>query len=247
MPRKRTPLKILHVDIETAPMNGYFWNMFPKYIPINHIASAGYTLCWSAGWEGEREYFHGSIQADGEKVMLDRIHKLLDEADAVVHYNGTSFDIPILNREFIRNEMPPPSSYHQIDLIKPVRQQFRWDSNKLDWVCQQLGLGAKTQHKGMELWTECMAGLPSAWKKMLAYNKQDVVLLKKLYRRLRPWIKNHPTTGLWIDNPTKPTCSTCGSTNLHKKGTQHNTKAASYDRYTCNSCGTPLPRWRRAA
>jgi len=198
MPRTKSPLKILHLDIETAPMLGYFWNMFPKYIPIGHVAKAGYTLCWSASWEGSHECFHASIHEDGEKGMLDKIHKLLDEADAVVHYNGTQFDIPILNREFVRNHMPPPGKYIEIDLIKPVRKQFRWDSNKLDWVCQQLKLGAKTQHKGMELWFDCMAGDEKAWKIMLAYNKQDVLLLKKLYRRLLPWIHNHPTTGLWI-------------------------------------------------
>ena len=240
MPRTKSPLKILHLDIETAPMVGYFWNMFPKYIPIGHVAKAGYTLCWTASWEGSNECFAGSVLRDGELGMLMRIHTLLDEADAVVHYNGAQFDIPILNREFIRHSIAPPGKYHQIDLIKPVRSQFRWDSNKLDWVCQQLGLGSKRKNDGMDLWTECMAGNEAAWTKMLAYNKQDVLLLKKLYKRMMPWITNHPTTGLWIDNPKRPTCSTCGSTNLQKKGRQHNTKAASYTRYRCNSCGTPL-------
>lgn len=240
MPRSKSPLKILHLDIETAPTVGYFWNLFPKYIPIENIVDAGYTLCWTASWEGEREYYSASIKEDGERAMLERIHSLLDAADAVVHYNGTSFDIPVLNREFVRRGMSPPGSYHQIDLLKTVKKQFRFESNKLDYVCQRLGLGNKIKHTGMSLWKECMAGNEAAWNKMLRYNKQDVVLLKRLYRHLRPWIHNHPTTGLWIDDPKHPTCSTCGSTDLHEKGTQHNTKAASYKRWKCNNCGTPL-------
>ena len=172
--------------------------------------------------------------------MLERVHALLDEADAVVHYNGTKFDIPTLNKEFVRNGLQPPSHYHQIDLIKTVRKQFRFASNKLDFVCQQLGLGSKQKHKGMSLWHDCMAGVASAWNQMESYNKKDVRLLKKLYHNLRPWIHNHPNVGLWITNPTKPCCPTCGSYKVQSKGTQYNTKSASYQRYKCFNCGAPL-------
>ena len=95
------------------------------------IVAPGYTLCWAAMWEGERDVEFASIK-DGEEHMLTKIHALLDEADAVVHYNGTKFDIPILNREFLRYGMAPPSHYHQIDLLKTVRKQFKFQSNKLD-------------------------------------------------------------------------------------------------------------------
>jgi len=240
MPRRKAPLKILHLDIETAPVLGFTWSLFPKFIPIDYVVDAGYTLCWCASWEGEREYYTGSIKADGEFAMLERIHALLDEADAVVHYNGTSFDIPVLNREFVRHKMHPPAPYSQIDLLTTVKKQFRFDSNKLDYVCQQLGLGAKEQHKGMKMWRDVMAGKVRAWTTFLSYNKQDVALLKKLYKRLRPWIHNHPTVGLWIEDPLNPVCSTCGSTDLVSKGEQYNTRAASYKRWKCNSCGTAL-------
>jgi len=240
MPRAKTPLKILHLDIETAPVLGYTWSLFPKFIPIDYVVDAGYTLCWAASWEGEREMFTGSIKQDGEADMLQRIHSLLDEADAVVHYNGTQFDIPTLNREFVRYKMHPPSPYSQIDLLTTVRKQFRFNSNKLDFVCQQLGLGGKEQHKGMRMWRDVMANKASAWATFLSYNKQDVMLVKKLYTRLRPWIHNHPTVGLWIEDPKKPVCATCGSADLTNKGTQYNTRAASYKRFKCNGCGTPL-------
>ena len=236
--RKNHNMKVLHLDIETAPTNVYTWSLWPKFVNPSDVQEAGYTLCWSAMWEGDRTVMYGSITEDGS--FIDKVWQLLDEADAVVHYNGSKFDIPTLNKEFLLRGLPPPSHFHQIDLLRTVRKQFRFESNKLDYVCQRLGIGAKTQHKGMALWYGCMDGDPVSWRIMERYNKQDVKLLRKLYRFLLPWIHNHPNVGMWVDDPKKPTCSNCGSQNVHKKGTQYNTKAASYDRYKCNTCGTPM-------
>ena len=70
--------------------------------------------------------------------MLEGIHKLLDEADAVIHYNGKRFDIPSLNKEFLLNGMFPPAPFKEIDLLTVARGRFRFVSNKLDYVAQQL-------------------------------------------------------------------------------------------------------------
>lgn len=238
MARKNSTIKILYLDIETAPTNVYTWSLFPKYIDPNNVQKAGYTLCWAAQWEGDREVMYGSVR-DGNKHMLDNVWALLDEADAVVHYNGTKFDIPILNRAFVEEGLSPPSFFHQIDLLKTVRKQFRFESNKLDYICQRLGLGGKVKHKGMSLWYGCMEGKLSDWRIMERYNKRDVKILKKLYKFLLPWIHNHPNVGLWT-KADKPTCHNCGSTDVSARGTQYNSNVASYKRYNCNKCHTPL-------
>ena len=41
--------------------------------------------------------------------MLKRIYDLIDEADVVVHYNGKSFDMPTLSKEFIGQGWSPPA------------------------------------------------------------------------------------------------------------------------------------------
>ena len=236
MPRRTTNIKILYLDIETTPHSGTFWNLWPKFIPIGQITTPTEILCWSAKWGNEREIMFYSHR---DKDMVHTMWDLLDEADAVVHYNGTAFDMKHLNREFVLEGLPPPSHYHQIDLLKTVRKNFKLASNKLDWVVKYFGLGGKVKHAGIELWYGCMANDQRDWKIMERYNKQDVKLLPRLYKFLLPWISNHPNLGMWVVNPSKPTCPRCASTDLVKKGTQHNTKVASYDRYRCNKCGTP--------
>jgi hypothetical protein len=80
--------------------------------------------------------------------------------------------------------------------LKVVRQHFRFPSNKLDYVAQELGLGSKEKHEGFELWVKCMQRDLAAWQKMEKYNIQDVILLEKLYTTLLPWIISTPSRGI---------------------------------------------------
>lgn len=228
-------MKTLLLDIETSPNTAFVWGLFDQNIPITAIRESSGVLCWSAKWLGKKEVMFSSVVKDGEKNMLKKIHKLLDEADAVIHYNGTRFDIPTLNKEFLLKGMTPPSPYRQIDLLRTMRSSFRFTSNKLDYVSQQLGIGEKTKHAGYQLWIDCMAKKPAAWKKMEQYNKQDVVLLEKAYERVRPWVKNHPNFNLYDGGLC---CPTCGGSKYQARGVARTT-TATYHRYQCitDNCG----------
>jgi len=236
---KTNPMRILYFDIETAPAEAVVFGLRTRYINPNAVRQPGYTLCWAAKWEGERGIIYGGRDIESEESMVIRMHRLLMEADAVVHYNGTKFDMPTLNREFIKLGLPPVSHVHEIDLLKTVRKRFRFESNKLDYVCRMLGIGAKEQHKGLSLWIECMEGCKKAWRKMQSYNKQDVRLLPKLYKKLLPWIAQHPNVGLYRESQL-PVCAHCGSTNLDALDQPYTTKTLRYQAYQCNTCQTPL-------
>ena len=178
-------MKILLLDIESAPNTAYVWGLFKQNISISQIVNSSEMLCWAAKWLGSNDIEFASIMG-GKRKMLQRIHKLLDQADAVVHYNGSRFDIPTLNKEFLQADMPPPAPYMQIDLLRTARQQFRFPSNKLDYVGKALGVGQKESHEGFELWIKCMNRDPDAWQRMEAYNKQDVLLLEQVYYKFLP-------------------------------------------------------------
>jgi len=226
-------VKVLLLDIETAPNKAYVWGLFDQNIAHNQLEESSYVLCWSAKWLGEEEIKFASCQRTSEKKMLKGIHKLLDEADVVVHYYGSKFDIPVLNREFVKYGYPPPSPYRQVDLKLACARMFKFESNKLDYVSGALELGAKVKHAGFQLWVDCMEGKPEAWAKMEEYNRYDVVLLEKLYWRLLPWIPGHPNASAYNDAEC---CPKCGGTAIQKRGTTI-ALTRRYQRYQCQGCG----------
>lgn len=234
-------MKILILDIETAPNSGYFWGLFKQNISINHLLETSRVLCFSAKWHGTRgkpefwsEFENGSVE------MLNRAWELLDEADVVLTFNGERFDLPVLNKEFIQAGMLPPLPYKSIDLYKVSKRRFRFTSHKLDHIARELGVTPKVKHEGFELWVKCMDSDPAAWRRMKRYNIGDVRTLAEVYEAMLPWIDNHPNFALYQDGPAeRPTCTNCGSTDVIKRGTQP-TKTQVYQRYQCKSCGTPL-------
>ena len=227
-------MRILLLDIETAPNIVHVWGLWQQNVGLNQIIASGYVMCWAAKWFGEREIFFDSVKQSKPRKMLQGIHKLLDEADAVVHYNGTRFDVPTLNKEFLTHGFSPPSKSKPIDLLKTARSKFRFPSNKLDYVSQILGVGHKVRHKGHQLWIDCMANDTAAWKVMEKYNKQDVVLLEKVYVKMLPWISNHPNHGTYDDTNV---CPNCGGTHYQRRGVEV-TNAYKYPRYKCMDCGS---------
>jgi predicted RNA-binding Zn-ribbon protein involved in translation (DUF1610 family) len=120
-------------------------------------------------------------------------------------------------------------------LLRVVKSQFRFPSNKLDYVAQRLSLGKKKDHEGHILWVKCMNGDKKAWKTMEEYNIQDVILLEKLYKKLLPWIKSPINLNIMKDR-NGFNCPTCGKNHLISKGFSYTTTGA-YQRYQCKACG----------
>lgn len=233
-------MKTLLLDIETAPNRVYAWGLWNQNIATNQIEEPGYTLCWAAKWVGKKEVMFSSVWTDGPDGMLNRIHALLEEADVVVHFNGLKFDIPRLNTGFLLAGIKPPAPFAQVDLYPVVKKRFAFPSNKLNYICEQLGLGSKVAHKGMQLWREVMDNNKASQATMKKYNIQDIALLENLYDRCKPWIIGHPNAALYVDS-TDPVCPHCGATHLQSRGLYH-AKTQSYSRFRCNDCG----KWSRS-
>lgn len=226
--------KILLIDIETSPNLATVWGIWQQNISLNQLLESSSTLCYAAKWLGDDEVMFKSVQNTTYKKMLKSVHKLMDEADAIIHYNGSRFDIPTLNKEFLISGMPPPSPAKQIDLLSVARKQFRFVSNKLDYVSQALGLGKKTEHMGHELWLRCMNKDKEAWAIMEEYNKNDVVLLEKVYDKFKAWCKNHVNMSLFVDGDV--VCPNCGGHHYQKRGFSY-TNTSKFQRYQCQDCG----------
>lgn len=239
LPVVRKP-KILALDLENSPNVAHVWGLWQNNVSLNQLMASAEVICFGARWIDETEVIFRSVHHDGKLAMLQKAWDLLNEADAVVGWNTKSFDMKHLNREFLENGMLPPSPVIDLDLMLTTKANFRFPSNKLDYVAQRLGLGAKVQHEGHTLWVKCMAGDDKAWEDMKSYQIQDVDLLIPLYHKLLPWIKGHPNMGLFSGEGF--VCTNCGSGELERRGTT-TTGASVFARYVCTKCG----KWSRGA
>lgn len=237
-----TKERILFFDLESTPLVGYTWGLWEQNV-IKKIQDS-FILCAAYKWLGDKQVSVVS-QIDSPKyskdrkddrVVVQKIWELLNEADIVIAHNGRAFDIKKINSRFLILGFSPPSPYKVIDTLTVARSNFKFDSNKLDSLGEVLHLGRKVEHEGIELWLSCMAGDMEAWKRMIKYNKQDVALLEELYLELRPWITNHPTFSAVVEEPTHCRIPHCNSTHIQKRGPQRLSGGRIQQRYQCMTC-----------
>lgn len=223
--------KILVLDIETKPAVAYVWRVFDENINPDQVIDRGGLLCFAAKWVGDKETMFLSEWKDGRSNMIQAIHALLTEADAVVTYNGDKFDLPKLMGEFLMEGLPPPAPVTSIDVLKSVRK-LGFLMNRLAYVGPLIVNQSKLKHDGFKLWADVLAGDAKAQDRMMKYNIKDVIVLEKLYQRVKPYIKNHPHLGT-----TKAECGSCGSNRTQRRG-HRRTKHFLIQRIQCQDCGS---------
>lgn len=225
--------RVLLLDIETSPNLVYTWGLWNQNIGLNQIASTSKVICFSAKWlgSGKKNVMFHSVYDGGHEAMVKAAWDLLDESDAVIHYNGASFDIPHLNREFLEAGLGPPSAYQNVDLYKLIRK-FKFQSRKLDHISTELGLEGKVSHEGFDLWLKCLDGNAKAWKTMEKYNKRDVTLMEDLYEILLPWLSALPNYRLY---DAEAGCPRCGAKHVQRRGITR-TATSVFQQYQCQKC-----------
>jgi len=234
--------KVLLFDIETAPIEALVWGTQKQFIQPVQIKRDWCLLTWSAKWLHDTEMMSDRVTS---KEALDRnderivrsLWNLLNEADIVIAHYGDKFDIRRMNGRFFLYEMRLPSPYQSIDTCKTAQSRMHLTSYKLDEVGGALGVGRKIKTE-FKLWADCDKGDVSALKEMEKYNRQDVVLLEDVYLKLRPYIKNHPNMGLFIDSDN-PCCPVCTSRKIIDDG-YYCTSVSKFPAYYCNECFAPL-------
>lgn len=228
-------LKVLYFDIETAPINVLIWHVFGDYAGQDQILHDSFLLTWAAKWDGESKVLSDrltkqEVLAKDDARIVESLARLLREADVVVAHNGDKFDIPIVNKRLMLNELDPLPPFNTIDTLKLAKRNFRMEMNKLDFIAERLGLGRKIKTEFM-LWRDAYEGNVAALKEMERYNKQDVVLLEQVLDRMKPYVRR--LTRLF-DGPGF-SCPWCGSMKLQRRG-KHRSQVTTWQRWHCMEC-----------
>lgn len=231
-------LKILTLDIETKPALVYTWGLYDQNVGLNQVVDPGGVICFAAKWNHQKKVlFHSEYGPDGALGMARAARELMDQADVIVHWNGLSFDEKHLHALMIRHGLKPPSPHRPVDLMRITKSRFRFLSNKLQHVAEQLEVGSKLKHTGFDLWTGWMDGDEKSIRLMERYCKQDVRLTEDVFNELRDWIPaaKIPTQPL-VDGVLGNVCPHCASPDIRKDGFHFTPSGAKYQRYRCRAC-----------
>lgn len=235
--QRRSNLKIVFLDVETAPSIGYTWGKWEQNI-LDFIED-GYLLSFSLKHAGKNgkfktrglpDYAMYSTNPKDDSDLVRDLWEEIHDADVIVAHNGDKFDLPTIYTRFSALGLRPPRPVQTVDTLRVARHQFKFKSNKLDDLCRDLNIGRKLVHTGFDLWKRCMAGDLKAFHLMKRYNQHDVVLLEELYYRWLPYIKNHPNVS------TEPGhCPRCGSSKIQFDNYRF-TALRKKERYHCLTC-----------
>lgn len=234
-----TKLRVLFFDIETAPALVYAWRANQDYIPAEMVVRDTSMLMWAAKWRGEPKMFSDrvtEVEAVGgnDLALVSSLAKLVREADIVVGHNVEQFDIPMLNNRVMLLGEEPLGPVKMIDTLRLARKNFRLMHNKLDYLAKQLGLGGKLK-TDFELWRSIIEdGNETSIKRMLRYNKRDVVLLEQVFEKMLPYVNGIPRL---VDPEVDGEfgCPYCPSLSLQKRGIKR-TNGLNYQQWQCNKC-----------
>lgn len=234
----RTSVKRLFWDIETSPNVMYSWRAGYKLDLGPHLIIKErkvITIAWK--WEGESKV-HALTwdENQDDRKMLIEFAKVAHEADELIAHYGDGFDMPWFRTRCLIHGLTPLPAYKTIDTKAWASKYFYFNSNKLDYLGSVLGHGHKL-HTEWDLWEGVMNKVPGKLEYMVKYNKQDVVLLEKVWNNLRFCVAPKTHSGV-MDGLAAWTCPHCASTRVTKDKTRITATGRRQHQMKCTPCGS---------
>lgn len=244
----KTP-KILYIDLETSPNLNAVFSLWQDGMNYNSLLEERSIISASWQWEGDPKMYSVSLLDCPTRLNKDvyddyyvtkRIAEVVSEADVLIAHNGRRFDMKFLRTRALFNKLPPVPTPVIIDTLLECRKIFSFNCNRLDYIGKFLGLGEKIK-TGQQLWNRIVwpknkTDRDKAIREMVKYNKQDIVLLRKVYKRILPWVETHKFFYHVTADSDCPKCQATGKPLRHSPSWIETTKTYWYKRWRCTKC-----------
>jgi hypothetical protein len=230
-------IKRLFWDLETSPNIGFFWRSgYKQTIQPDSIIDERAIICMAYKWEGTHESHVVEWNDGDDKEICEKFAELAEEADEIVAHNGNKFDLPWINTRNLFHGLPPLALPTPVDTLKMARNRFYFNSNKLDYIAQFLGVEGKHE-TNFDLWKRIVLhNDPEAMAQMSAYCMNDVIILEKVYHKLREYEPMARHVGAHIGNG-RWSCPQCGSQNVKKNKSRTTPMGMERHEMFCKDCG----------
>jgi uncharacterized protein YprB with RNaseH-like and TPR domain len=179
---------VLFFDIETSANIVFSWRIGNDIsISTENIIQERAIICVCYKWADSDKVESFTWHKGDDRELLERFSRVIDSADIVIGQNSDKFDIKWLRTRCIHHRIPISPKFNSIDTLKMARAGFNFNSNKLDYIGQFLGVGEKVK-TDFSLWKEItLNDNKDAMRTMVNYCKQDVLLLESVYNNLRTY------------------------------------------------------------
>lgn len=234
--------RILLYDLETSLEAVTVFSLkYNDFIAPESLITERHIISVSYKWLGEKQVHAISLLDDpkrfakdihDDRYVVETFHSILSQADAVVGHNSDNFDNRYIRTRALFHGLPALPPITSIDTYKVAKSQLLCNSNKLDYLGGFLKVGRKKPTTA-GLWMRAFNGDKKAIREMVRYNIQDVLLLERVFLKLRPHIPNYLNRQLFGLNKG---CPRCGSKHVQSRGT-HKAISRTYNRYQCQTCG----------
>ena len=214
-------IKRLFWDIETSPNVVLSWRVGYKInIDNDNILKERAIICIGYKWEHEK---HARVltwnRKQDDKPMLQRFLRIANQSDEMIAHNGDSFDLPWFLTRCAFHGIHTFPTYKTADTLQWARRKFYFNSNKLNYIAQYLGIGSKIKTE-FGLWKDiCLRHDSSALKKMSVYCARDVELLEQVWKRLSALVSHKTHAGV-LGGAEKWTCPHCSSEDVKRSKTK---------------------------
>ena len=233
-----TKRKRLFFDIEVSANIGFFWQSGYKLnIGPENIIKERAIICICYKWEDDKTVhsLHWDAKQD-DKKLLQQFIKVINDSDEAVGHNGDRFDLSWIRTRCLFHKIDMFPNYVTIDTLKIARQKFRFNSNKLNYIADFLGIGEKIK-TDFGLWKKIMLNKdPIAMAAMIKYCQKDVVLLEKVYKELAKHTVNKTHYGV-IFGGDRGSCPECGSDTLKIQNRRVSASGVRKIQFQCTTCG----------
>ena len=179
--------KVGFLDIETTGLQADF----------------GYILCYSIkALDGDLT--HRTITSEEirsyifDKNVVKQFLKDIEPYDRLVGFYSKDyrFDVPYLRTRALRWKLDFPEwrDYLFTDVYDLAKPKLRLNHNRLQNICDLLGIPSKQHRINPEVWQRAQAGSPQALAYIQKHCDEDVISLEAVYKRLNQFSRHSKTS-----------------------------------------------------
>lgn len=228
---------ILFYDIETAPVKAYVWGCGEQVVRhCQLVKGASQTRIISLAYAFNNEKvktLHWDYEKQDDKPIVKEFTRLTKLADIIIGKNNNRFDNKHIHTRLMFHGL---SSSHDLffkseDLERQMRRYFNLQSNSLDYISNELGLGGKVNMQFSD-WIDIVEKRTiKSFHKMIKYGAKDVDDTRKIWNYcLKYFVPTHNLSALLGEF----CCRVCGSHKIIKDGSFLKGSTV-YQKYFCNS------------